>query len=76
MAREYEGLELHRNINYELCTALDMVKFGIVLDRMVAEGIIDRVTARNHRVLASSVLTTILNENNRHFGEDPCSAIV
>ena len=58
----------HRKINYDLCTAIDMIKFGIVLDKLVVVGMHPQLRELYY-AQAGSLLALLRSENNRLFGE-------
>lgn len=64
---------LHRRLNYDICTAFDMTKIGIVLDQMVAEGVIHANLALAFRVQASGLLASIRGANDQAFGITPAT---
>lgn len=66
---------LHASLNYQLCAALDQIRLGIVLDKMVAEGVIHANVATTFRHQASALLTAICNANDQAFGRDPKTPI-
>jgi hypothetical protein len=56
--------EEHRRVNFDLCTALDLTKLGLALDRMIAHGT-PTDAATQYRTLALSFLTLLRGENDR-----------
>jgi hypothetical protein len=54
----------HRRINYDLCTALDLTKLGLALDRMIANGM-SSLAAGQYRTMALALLTLLRGENDR-----------
>jgi hypothetical protein len=56
-----------RKINYDLCTALDLTKMGIVLDKMVKAGMHPNL-AKLYKVQADALLQQLRSENNRIHG--------
>ena len=62
-----EADQLIRKWNYELCTAINMIKLGIVLDEMVTAGHLDRTLALAYRANASALLAILRSENFRSF---------
>lgn len=59
--------DLFRARNYKLCTAIDMIKLGIVLQEMVDSGDLDERLANAYREQASGLLQVMRIENNRVF---------
>lgn len=72
---EPEASAQHRRFNYQICTALDMTKLGIVLESMVAAGRMHPTVAKTFKVQASALLAAIRTENSRAFGGEPHSPI-
>lgn len=58
----------HRRFNYELCEAIDTLKLGIVLDRMVEAGKLHPRLAELYRGQAGCLLALLRSENNRAHG--------
>lgn len=54
----------HRKINYDLCTAINLTKLGIVIDDMVAAGMNPQL-AELYKTNAMSLLQLMRSENNR-----------
>ena len=61
------GVDPYRQINYDLCTALDLTKMGIVLDKMVAVGMNPQLREL-YEAQTGSLLALLRSENNRLFG--------
>lgn len=57
-----------REINYKICTSIDMIKLDIVLERMVKNNSISPIESRIFQMQASALLASIRNANNRAFG--------
>jgi hypothetical protein len=62
--------EQHRRINFDLCTALDVTKLGVVLDRMIVAGL-PSLTASEYRTMALALLTLLRCENDRLRAPSP-----
>lgn len=54
----------YRKINYDLCTAVDLTKLSIVLDKMVEAGMHPN-QAVLYKTQASALLQLMRSENNR-----------
>jgi hypothetical protein len=54
----------HREINFELCRAIDLTKLGIVLDTMEQAGMHPNFV-RTYRQAAEALLDLLRSENNR-----------
>lgn len=54
----------YRKINYDLCTALDLTKLSIVLDKMVEAGMHPN-QAVLYKAQADALLQLMRSENNR-----------
>ena len=65
---DFVALGKHRKRNYDICTALDMIKLSIVLDEMVEDGMHPQL-ARIYKMQGSSLLAALRSENNRTFEE-------
>lgn len=55
----------HRKNNYDLCTAIDLTKLGIVLERMVTSRQMSERLALIFHAQAESLLAALRSENNR-----------
>lgn len=67
--------KLRRRLNYRICTALDLTSLGVVLDEMVAEGVLHPAVAKTFSHQASALLTSLRNANHQAFGVDPQAPI-
>ena len=54
-----------RQYNFDICTAIDLTKLHIVLDKMVVDGWCDKQMALIYRKQAESLLAAIRSENAR-----------
>lgn len=54
----------HRAINYEICTAMDSIRFGIVLQKMVEQGMSPEMVAI-YEAQFQGLLAAVRTENNR-----------
>lgn len=54
----------HRELNYKICMAIDLLKIGIVLDEMVAEGM-EPEFVEIFKAQADGLLAAMRSENNR-----------
>jgi hypothetical protein len=57
----------HRKINFDLCTAIDLTKVSIVLDKLVEAGMHPNL-AKLYKVQADALLQQLRSENNRIHG--------
>lgn len=64
-----EESNLHREFNYKIHTAIDLLKLGIVLERMVEAGRLSPEMASTFEHQASGLLAAVTNENHRAFGK-------
>jgi hypothetical protein len=60
------GLQ-YRKINFDLCTALDLTKLSIVLDKLVEAGMHPN-QAKLYKTQADALLQLMCSENNRIHG--------
>ena len=58
---------LMRRYNYDLCTAIDLTKLGIVLEKMVKSGHVTSKSAELYMDSAGSLLKLLRIENERAF---------
>ena len=54
----------HRELNYKICTVIDLLKITIVLDEMVKDGMEPNL-AKIFKAQSDSLLAALLSENNR-----------
>lgn len=59
------GQDLQHKINYQLCTSLDILRIGIVLDRMVNFKLISQHKANVYKSMSEDFLTLLRTENNK-----------
>ena len=59
-----------RERNYELCTALDLTKLGITLDKMIEDGTIDMDERLRYFAIAQSLLGLMRLANKRPSRRD------
>ncbi len=65
----WDKRELHRKRNYDICTAIDLIKLGIILEEMEQTGDLDQMKSKNFHNIASSLLYIIRKENDKLLGE-------
>jgi len=61
---------IHRERNYDLCMALNQIKLGIILDKMVDVGDLARDKASWYKQISSSLLMLLREENDRIITDD------
>jgi hypothetical protein len=63
----------HREINYKLCTALDMTGFGVTLDYMMASGTITKAQSQALKKQAEGLLAVcrLFNDQLLEAGGNP-----
>lgn len=54
----------HRQLNYEICTVMDPIRFGIVLNKMVDQGMNPEMVVI-YEVQFRGLLAALRTENNR-----------
>jgi hypothetical protein len=73
--QEEARTKLHLRLNFRICTALDMIKVGMILDEMVAENVLHPNAAKTFHAQATALLASLRNVNNQAFGLDPQAPI-
>ena len=68
--------ETTRRLNYLLCSSIDMIKLGIVLDAMVEAGVIDGHERRCFHVQAAGLLASMRNHVYKSVGEPTVTPII
>ena len=63
-----EAGRAHRQRNYELCDALDMIKLSVALDDMVEDGLHPQL-AKIYKMQGAALLAALRSENNRTFNK-------
>lgn len=66
----------HRRFNYDLCTAVDLIKLGVALEKMVKAGRLDPRVADIYKKIAEGLLAALRSENDRAFGFKPRGLLI
>lgn len=66
----------YRKLNYDISTAIDMIKLSIALVVGEETGLLSECESRTFKVMASSLLTAIRNAAAARAGEDQNTPIV
>lgn len=61
--------DLYRQYNYDLCTAVDLTKLSIILEKMVSSGHMNKQMAVLYKEQGAVLLNLLRSENNRAFGK-------
>lgn len=62
---KWEINDLFRNRNYRICTAIDMISLGVVLEEMEKSGDLSEQKSKHFQSIASSLLQLIRFENDK-----------
>jgi len=56
---------IHRERNYDICMALNQIKLGVILDKMIGSEDLTAYQASHYKSISGALLQLIREENDR-----------